>query len=255
MDALEARHLADLTFREVSRSVRALSSAYVEQRLALADRRPLSGRGKRAAFAMFFAPLHYLLVEHIVRSLPSASAPHTIIDLGCGTGAAGAAWAIHCDRTPAIIGIDRNAWALGEAVHTYRMFQLRGRVRHEHIQAARLQKSPAGVLAAFALNELADTDRETLLERLIRRGQDHLLIVEPIAGFVARWWDRWRDRFEAAGGRGDEWRLTSELPPIVAQLDRAAGLDHRQIAGRSLWRPGRSSQQEPDRRAPLARGM
>ena len=186
MDALEARHLADLTFREVSRSVRALSSAYVERRLALADRKPLSGRGKRAAFAMFYAPLHYLLVEHIVRSLPGAGVAHTIIDLGCGTGAAGAAWAIHCERTPAIIGIDRNAWALGETVQTYRMFQLRGRVRHEHIQTARLPKTPAGVLAAFALNELADTDRETVLERLIRRQQDHLLIVEPIAGFVAR---------------------------------------------------------------------
>jgi hypothetical protein len=26
-----------------------------------------------------------------------------------------------------------------------------------------------------------------------------------------------------------------ELPAIVAKLDRAAGLDHREITGRSLW--------------------
>ena len=39
----------------------------------------------------------------------------------------------------------------------------------------------------------------------------------------------------AAGGRTDEWRVGVELPPIVAKLDRAAGLDHREITGRSLW--------------------
>jgi hypothetical protein len=52
---------------------------------------------------------------------------------------------------------------------------------------------------------------------------------------VARWWNRWRDTVEAAGGRADEWRLRPELPPIVAKLDRAAGLNHREITGRSLW--------------------
>ena len=64
---------------------------------------------------------------------------------------------------------------------------------------------------------------------------DRVLIVEPLAGFVARWWNRWRDIVEAAGGRADEWRLRTELPAIVAKLDRAAGLNHREITGRSLW--------------------
>ena len=62
-----------------------------------------------------------------------------------------------------------------------------------------------------------------------------MLIVEPLAGFVARWWNRWRDTVEAAGGRADEWRFRMELPAIVAKLDRAAGLNHREITGRSLW--------------------
>ena len=62
-----------------------------------------------------------------------------------------------------------------------------------------------------------------------------MLVVEPLAGFVARWWNRWRVVFEAAGGRADEWRLRTELPAIVAKLDRAAGLNHREITGRSLW--------------------
>jgi hypothetical protein len=88
------------------------------------------------------------------------------------------------------------------------------------------------------MNELGDSERDALLTRLVERGAargDRVLIVEPLAGFVARWWNRWRETFETAGGRADEWRLRTELPPIVAKLDRAAGLNHREIIGRSLW--------------------
>src|SRR5437899_2677183 len=52
MAALEARHLAELTFSEVSRALRALSSAYVERRAKLARGAALDGAGKRAAFAL-----------------------------------------------------------------------------------------------------------------------------------------------------------------------------------------------------------
>ena len=90
--ALEAKHLAELTFPEVSRALRALSSAYVERRQKLSDGAALSGAGKRAAFALFYAPLHHLLLAHIVDQLPHATANvQTIVDLGCGTGASGAA--------------------------------------------------------------------------------------------------------------------------------------------------------------------
>ena len=87
------------------------------------------------------------------------------------------------------------------------------------------------------MNELPDASREALLERLIARAADgdRVLIVEPLAGFVARWWGRWREKVMAAGGRADEWRVRVELPPIVAKLDRAAGLNHRELTGRSLW--------------------
>src|SRR5436190_3197119 len=125
LDALEARHLADLTFSEVSRALRALSSAYVERRARLAQGAALSGAGKRAAFALFYAPLHHLLIRHIVDALPGAvqCAP-TIVDLGCGTGASGAAWACACSSRPRVIGIDRHPWTLGEAASTYRAFGL-----------------------------------------------------------------------------------------------------------------------------------
>jgi hypothetical protein len=39
----------------------------------------------------------------------------------------------------------------------------------------------------------------------------------------------------AAGGRADEWRFRVPLPDVVARLDRAAGLDHRELTCRSLW--------------------
>jgi hypothetical protein len=87
------------------------------------------------------------------------------------------------------------------------------------------------------LNELTDMAREPLLARLAERAAhgDRVLVIEPLAGGVARWWNRWRDAIERAGGRADEWRIRVELPAIVAKLNRAAGLHHREITGRSLF--------------------
>ena len=235
--ALEARHLADLTFPEVSRALRALSSTYVERRHRLARGAALAGAGKRAAFALFYGPLHYLLVREIVRVLPGATASAaTLIDLGCGTGAAGAAWASVCDRPPQVIGIDRHPWALAEAIETYRAFGLSARTQRVDVAIARLPG--AAILAAFTLNELGDAARDALLPRLLDRASDRarVLIVEPVARFA--WWNRWREAFAAAGGRDDEWRIRVELPPIVAKLDRAAGLHHQELTARSLWLPG-----------------
>ena len=239
--ALEAKHFAELTFPEVSRALRALSSTYVERRQKLAQGAALSGAGKRAAFALFYGPLHHLLVRHIAANLPGAtrSAP-TLIDLGCGTGASGAAWALACAQAPRVIGIDRHPWALAEAADTYRAFGIAATVRRDDVATATLPKAPAAILAAFTLNELADAGRDALLPRLLERARqrDPVLVVEPLAGFVAPWWKKWRAAFESAGGRADEWRLRAELPPIVEKLDRAAGLNHREITGRSLWLAG-----------------
>jgi SAM-dependent methyltransferase len=232
--ALEARHLADLTFPEVSRALRALSSTYVERRHRLARGAALAGAGKRAAFALFYGPLHYLLVREIVRLLPAATAAgSTLVDLGCGTGAAGAAWGSVCDRPPQVVGIDRHPWALTEAAETYRAFGLSARTRRVDVAIAPLPR--AAILAAFTVNELGDAARDALLPRLLDRAADgdRVLIVEPVARFA--WWNRWRQVFEAAGGRDDEWRIPVELPPIVAKLDRAAGLHHRELTARSLW--------------------
>jgi hypothetical protein len=235
--ALEVRQLADLTFPEVSRALRALSSTYVERRHRLAHGAALAGAGKRAAFALFYGPLHYLLVREIVRVLPGATAPApALVDLGCGTGAAGAAWASACDVPPPIIGIDRHPWALAEATETYRAFGLSARTQRVDVAVARLPR--AAIVAAFTVNELDAAARDALLPRLLDRRSDGggVLVVEPVARFA--WWNRWRDRFAAVGGRDDEWRIRVELPAIVAKLDRAAGLNHQELTARSLWLPG-----------------
>ena len=107
LDALNARHFAALNFQEVRRSVQALSALYVERRTRLGQGSAFDGAGKRASFATYFAPLHFLLVREIVRALGAASpAVSDILDLGCGTGIAGAAWALELEPHPRITGID-----------------------------------------------------------------------------------------------------------------------------------------------------
>ncbi|MGE3508369.1 MAG: methyltransferase domain-containing protein [Vicinamibacterales bacterium] len=243
MVALEARHLADLRFAEVTRALRALSSTYVERRSGLRGGAALSGGGKRAAFALFYGPLHYLLTQAIVTQLPGAnriSGP--LVDLGCGTGAAGAAWASACERPPALVGVDRHPWAVREATIAYRDLAVEGRAVVGDIGRDPLPRGRA-YLAAFALNELPDQARERLLAGLLDRANrgDAVLIVEPLAKTVAPWWGRAIIPFVEQGGRVDEWRFHAPLPPLVEKLDRAAGLRHREITGRSLWIAGAST--------------
>ena len=233
-----ARHFRELTFPEVSRALRALSSAYVERRSRLSAGVALSGQGKRAAFAVFYGPLHFLLVRAVVRALPGAAeARPTVIDLGCGTGAAGAAWATALPGRAEIVAFDRSPWAVAEARSTYRAFGLPARVVQADVSDAALPASPSVVVAAFTMNELDEKARDALMTRLLTPGRvdRRVLIVEPIARAAAPWWNRWRDAVAAAGGRGDEWRFPIERPPIVEKLDRATGMDHRELTGRSLF--------------------
>ena len=76
------------------RALRALSSTYIERRATIHHGAALAGAGKRAAFALFYGPLHYLTVSEVVRGLEAGiPAPAVLVNLGCGTGASGAAWA------------------------------------------------------------------------------------------------------------------------------------------------------------------
>src|SRR5882724_13512873 len=84
----------DLTFPEIRKGVQALSSLYVGARgkLAPAGDAAFDGAGKRAGFALYFAPLHFLTVYHAVREIELDALPFARLwDLGCGTGVGGAA--------------------------------------------------------------------------------------------------------------------------------------------------------------------
>ncbi len=236
--ALQARHRANLTFAEVRRGLQALSSLYVERRGRIADGAALDGAGKRAAFALFLGPLHFLIVREVVRALRAAdTAPDRIVDLGCGTGAAGAAWALEARPHPYVEGVDRSGWAAAEARWTLRSLGLRGSAVAGDLDRVHLPGRGGAVVAAFTANELDEARRDRLLVRLLDAGRAgaRVLVVEPIARRAAPWWDRWAAAFRAAGGRDDEWRFPAELPERLAELDRAAGLDHRELLARSLW--------------------
>ena len=120
IDALVERHTASLTRPELLKAIRALSARYVERRHDLPGRSPLDSAGKRAAFASFYAPLHFFTTQLIVRELPARRPIATIVDLGCGTGVASAAWARSLANPPALSGVDRHPWAVEEARWTWR---------------------------------------------------------------------------------------------------------------------------------------
>jgi hypothetical protein len=101
-------------------------------------------------------------------------------------------------------------------------------------------KSGSAAVAAYLLNELSLDLRTRLEERLFSAAAQgvRVLILEPIARAVAPWWDGTARRAVGAGGRTDEWRFETELPPLLRTLDKAAGLNHRELTVRSIWLPG-----------------
>jgi SAM-dependent methyltransferase len=236
-EALESRHRADLSFAEVRRSLLALSSLYVERRERMRSGAVFDGKGKRAAFALYYGPIHLLLVRKIVRTLgPGRRPPGEIIDLGCGTGTAGAAWATECRPAARVRGVDLSSWAVAEAGWTYRRLGLRGRAVRGDATSTPLPKRGAGVIAAFTLNELGEDARRLLLPRLldVHGTGSIVLVVEPLSRRVSPWWPEWAAAFLAAGGRVDEWRLPATLPEATLALGKAASLDTRELLGRSL---------------------
>jgi protein-L-isoaspartate O-methyltransferase len=237
----EARYLADLRPAEVARALRALSSAYVERRHAVAS--GLETAGKRAAFALYYAPLHLVATAHVVKALGAGiPPPRTIIDLGCGTGAAGAGWAHAAGGVSTIIGIDRHPWAASEARWTYRALGLHGQARAGDATEVPRARPGDAIVAAYLLNELPADARRRLENRLLEAASRgiRVLVLEPIARAVTPWWNETAARVVAAGGRADEWELDTNLPPATALLGKAAGLNSREMKLRSLYLPSAS---------------
>lgn len=241
---IQERHRKDLTFQELRKGVVALSRIYVENRQGIGSGAAFDGRAKRAAFACFYSPLHFLVVREVVLGLGAHELGlKTIVDLGCGLGVAGAAWATVSNRSPRMLGYERNAWAAEEARRVLRELGVRARILRTPLEAAPVTGKNDAAVAAFSVNELDSESRSLLLQRLIegaRRGAA-ILVVEPIARKPNPWWDGWRDAFDSAGGRSDSWRFRIELPESLAALDRASGLDHRELTARTLYLPRKGS--------------
>jgi hypothetical protein len=93
------------------------------------------------------------------------------------------------------------------------------------------------MVLGWVLNEIDERARNALLPRLLRLAAQgtRLLIVEPIATRLSPWWPIWRDAFNRAGGRADEWRFRVDLPGLVRRLDQASGMRHDELTARSLW--------------------
>ena len=242
LDALEERHLADLTVPEVTRALRALSSCYVERREKLATGGALDGAGKRAAFALFYGPQHFFIVREILRQvLDATSGPRYthVVDLGCGTGAAGAAAALECGAA-SIEGWDLNPWAVREANWTYQALGLKGHARTVNLSQSKIRARPGTlIVAAYSINELPDPGRHEILSQVKDahlRGAG-VLVVEPIGRRVNRWWDDWANVFRASGGRADDWRFPTALPRRQRAIAKGAGLEVQELTARSIYLP------------------
>ena len=238
MGALETRHLADLRFAEVARALRALSSDYVDRRATLTAGTALGGAGKRAAFALFYGPLHFLTVSRILEAVVPPDVER-VVDFGCGTGAAGSAWALACqpDRRPALLGLDRHPWAVGETAWSYGRSASRAA---RSVRTSSAERSPARDPASWPPTRSTKSttgcgDSSSIVSSDAAARGMRMLVVEPISGRVTPWWREWSGAVERAGGRADQWRFEADLPELVARLDRAAGLDHRELTAKSFW--------------------
>jgi hypothetical protein len=243
--AVLERHVSPLGMPAFLKAVRALSVRYVERRAELGDRSPLDSAGKRAAFAGFFAPMHFTATRLIVELTQLHAAPlASIVDLGCGTGVAGAAWALALPERPAVIGIDHHPWVLAEAKWNWQALGVSGRVRRRDLMRASLQLRQRlrgsargiGIVLGWTANELRDKERTVLLPTLLdlARAGASVLVIEPIARRVAPWWDEWAATFAEARGVAQEWESGFNLRPPFNELNRAAGFRRESLSVRSL---------------------
>ncbi len=92
------------------------------------------------------------------------------------------------------------------------------------------------MILGWSVNELDPAGQKRLLPVLMeigRRGAP-ILIIEPIARRMSPWFDAWSDEFINAGGRADEWRFPADLPPLLADLDTAAGFKRTELSAKTL---------------------
>ena len=140
---------------------------------------------------------------------------------------------------PPLTGLDRHPWAMDEARWTYRMVGLKGTARRRCRPSAapRAWRRRDRCLCAQRITpDLRTRVQEQLLAAADRGAR--VLILEPSrepSPLVGR------RRLAGVEGRGTGGRMAirARLPPLLQTLDKAAGLDHRELTVRSIWLPGR----------------
>ena len=185
----------ELTFRQIRQGVRRPKRPPSRMR-GQAPNKPLEGRAKRAAFATFYAAIHFRTVQGWLEAHPldSHSGLKRILDLGCGTGAVGSAIALGLQPHPEVKGLDRSAWAVAEARETYRAFGLQGTAKRITLPGG-LPRGEQGELmvAGWSINELDDAARSRLLPA-IGAALTAVLGSHFRANFRANppWWPSWQ---------------------------------------------------------------
>jgi hypothetical protein len=173
----------------------------------------------------------------------------TIVDLGCGTGAAGAAWAVLLPKPAVLTGVDIHPWAVSETNWSWRTLGLEGRARRGDVvrtcvrlreRSRRSSLGGTGIVLAWTVNELSDDARRALLPALLDLAREgaSVLVIEPIARRVAPWWDEWEATFGEARGVAREWpaciRVANGATQSWAALDREAGFQREALSARCL---------------------
>ena len=168
----------------------------------------------------------------IVRALPAADqAVTTIVDLGCGTGAAGVAWASPPARRAC--WVRSQPWAVDEATLDVSQFHLEGRAVRRELRRptrprSRSQSAPPPAPASSpptrstSSHRAAGRDAAHAARRASRRPRSRHRADCPADVALV---ERVADAFARTGGRADEWRFQAPLPPTQQQLAKAAGLD------------------------------
>lgn len=238
---LQERYSRDLTFQEIRRGLQALSQVYTAKRNKLQTQGVWDGAGKRAAFALYYGSIHFVLFSEIARSLgPNLQHIKAVLDLGCGTGVGALAWAAHVPQSIQVTAVDEANWAVGEARWLMERWGVAAKVTRQDVLTPRFLGREGLVFAGFTVNELADAQRQTLCDKLMQAHADgaQVLIVEPIANNVVPWWSHWQKIFADRGGQTREWKIpTRGLPEGLLLLDKAAAFHHRVLSGRSLYLP------------------
>jgi SAM-dependent methyltransferase len=241
VEAEQAEALSTLRFAEVRRGAQALSALYVQGRTkGHLARRAADGAGKRAAFACYYAPLHFLVAWAAADAvgLGGVIAVRDVHDLGCGTGVVGAAVALQLGGAR-VKGVDVAPWTVAASRRTYRALGVRGRARAAALPGAFPRaKGRDVVVAGWSLNELDESTRGVVLQRIADalRGGAGLMVLEPLSTRVTPWWPEAVAALGPLGATEELVRVQVDLPEWLARMDKAAGLDHRQIGARVLSR-------------------